>query len=146
MKFESLAHVAIRVADVDKSLAFYAKLGIVEMFRLHRDNGGLWLVYLRITDDQYLEVFPEATNVEAHDPMSNGLNHFCLEVADIEESLRELGELGIPLHMPLKTGADRNIQAWIKDPDGNRIELMQMAPNRMQAEAIVKLSAGRIAA
>jgi lactoylglutathione lyase len=146
MKFESLAHVAIRVADVNRSLEFYAKIGIAEMFRVHHDNGDLWLIYLRITDDQYLEMFPKAANVEAHEPMSNGLNHFCLEVADIEETLRELSELGIPLHIPLKTSVDCNIQAWIKDPDGNRIELMQMAPNSMQAEAIRKFSAGRTAA
>jgi lactoylglutathione lyase len=141
MKFESLVHAAIRVADVDNSLAFYARIGIPEMFRLHRDTGELWLIYLRVTDDQFIEVFPDATGTEAHDPMSNGLNHICLAVANLAETVAELEKLGIPLFMPMKEGPDRNWQAWIKDPDGNRIELMQMAGNSMQAEAIARMKA-----
>jgi lactoylglutathione lyase len=44
----SIAHVAIRVKDVEKSLDFYVnKLGFKEMMRLDRD-GKLWLLYLRI--------------------------------------------------------------------------------------------------
>jgi lactoylglutathione lyase len=36
---------------------------------------------------------------------------------------------------------DRNNQAWIEDPDGNRIELMQMAPDCLHFEAIKRLQA-----
>ena len=36
-------------------------------------------------------------------------------------------------------GLDRNRQCWIEDPDGNRIEFMQMSPESMQAEAIKRL-------
>jgi len=36
-------------------------------------------------------------------------------------------------------GADNNLQAWIADPDGHRIELMQIMPGCMQAEAIARL-------
>ena len=47
-----LGHVAIRVRDVDRTLDFYdGKLGLAELLRLHHDDGRLWLVYLRITDD-----------------------------------------------------------------------------------------------
>ena len=46
----SIAHVAIRVKDVERTLDFYSgKLGMREMMRLDRD-GRLWLLYLRITD------------------------------------------------------------------------------------------------
>ena len=38
-------------------------------------------------------------------------------------------------------GADGNLQAWIEDPDGNRIELMQMDPNNMQSKALKRLRA-----
>jgi multiple sugar transport system permease protein len=55
-----IGHVAIRVKDIGRTLDFYVgKLGFSEMMRLDRD-GRLWLLYLRITDDQYLEIFPEA--------------------------------------------------------------------------------------
>jgi lactoylglutathione lyase len=134
--FASIGHVAIRVKDVDRSLAFYAKLDIPEMFRLHRDNGDLWLAYLRITDEQYLEVFPDATTDQAPEMDTNGLNHLCLTVTDIEATLRGIEAAEVPLFRPLKMGADGNRQAWIKDPDGNRIEIMEMAADSKQAAAI----------
>lgn len=134
---DSLGHVAIRVKDVERSLAFYCgKLGLHEMFRLNRDSGELWLVYVRITDDQYLEVFPDAVGDEAPGVEANGLNHICLTVQDIEASVRQLEEAGVPLFRPLKLGADGNRQGWVKDPDGNRLELMEMAADSKQAQAI----------
>ena len=36
-------------------------------------------------------------------------------------------------------GADNNWQCWIEDPDGNRIEFMQMAENAMQLNAIRRI-------
>lgn len=48
----SLGHIGLKVKDIDKSLAFYTEtMGLSEMFRLHREDGCVWLVYLRITDD-----------------------------------------------------------------------------------------------
>ncbi len=135
----SITHVAIRVKDVERTLDFYAgKLGMREMMRLDRD-GRLWLLYLRITDTQFLEVFPEATGDRAPPREANGLNHLCLEVNSIDQAVAELEAAGVPLASPKKLGADGNMQAWIEDPDGNRIELMQIAPDSLQAKAIQRL-------
>jgi len=123
-------------------MAFYTEtMGFPEMFRLHRDDGRVWLVYLRITDDQYLEIFPEAIQDRAPEPENNGINHFCLTVENIEEIVRQLEAKGVALYLPLKTGADNNRQAWVQDPDGNRIELMEMASNALQFKAIKELHA-----
>ena len=104
-----IGHVAIRVRDVDRSLAFYAgQLGFPEMLRLHRDDGSLWLVYLRITDAQYLEVFPDAAGERAPPEDANGLNHVCLTVDDLDAVLGRLAERGVPLLRPPKRGADGN--------------------------------------
>jgi len=136
----SITHVAIRVADVERTLDFYInKLGFSELLRLDRD-GRLWLVYLRITDDQYLEVFPEGEGAGASGPEAVGYNHMCLAVPDIEQAVAELGAVGIPLTRPKIRGADGNWQTWIADPNGHRIELMQMSPDGMQAQAITRLS------
>jgi glyoxalase/bleomycin resistance protein/dioxygenase superfamily protein len=62
-------------------------------------------------------------------------------VENIEEVVRQLSGKGITLYLPLKTGADNNRQAWVQDPDGNRIELMEMAPNALQFKAIKELHA-----
>ena len=138
----SIAHVAIRVRDVSRTLDFYVgRLGMREMMRLDRD-GRLWLLYLRITDTQFLEVFPEGTGERAAEREAVGYNHICLEVADIDLALRELAAADVPLMREKQMGADGNWQAWIEDPDGHRIELMQMMPGSLQAEAIARMNAG----
>jgi lactoylglutathione lyase len=135
-----LAHVAIKVTDLERSLAFYVgKLGFSEMLRLNKDDGSVWLVYLRITDDQYLEVFPGAENDRAPGWNANGMNHMCLAVDDLKALVKEIEAAGIQLLMPLKLAVDGNWQAWIEDPDGNRIELMQMDPQSLQLKAIDRL-------
>lgn len=135
-----LAHVAIKVTDLDRSLDFYVnKLGFAEMMRLHQEDGSVWLVYLRITDDQYLEVFPGAETDRAPGWNANGMNHLCLAIDNIEGLVKEIEAAGIALLMPLKFAVDGNWQAWIEDPDGNRIELMQMAPDSLQLQAIARL-------
>jgi lactoylglutathione lyase len=128
------------VSDVERTLAFYCgKLGFEEMFRLHCEDGRLWLLYLRITDEQYLEVFPEAAGERAPGAETNGLNHVCLTVDDLDEVVRQLAERGVALTRPVKLGPDGNRQAWIEDPDGNRIELMEMAADGLQAKAVARL-------
>ena len=137
-----IGHIAIRVSDVARSLDFYiGKLGFEEMFRLDRD-GRLWLMYLRITDTQYLELFPEGQGDRAPPREAVGYNHLCLEVSDIEATLAELADKGVPLTSPLKMAADGNRQAWIEDPDGHRIELMQLSPDCLQLKAIARLRRG----
>ena len=137
---KSIGHVAIRVKDIDRSLDFYVrKLGFPEMFRLYRDDNALWIVYLRVTDEQFIELFPDAVGDRAPAAEMIGLNHLCLEVGDIDAALADLAEANVPLFRPKKVGADHNYQAWIEDPDGNRIELMQLGKDAMQAAAIRRL-------
>ncbi len=135
-----VGHVAIKVTDLDRSLDYYVnKLGFPEMLRLTKDDGTVWLVYLRITDEQYLEVFPGAENDRAPGWNANGMNHMCLTVDDIDAVLARIAAVGLTLLLPLKTAIDGNRQAWLEDPDGNRIELMEMAPDSLQLAAIQRL-------
>lgn len=137
-----LGHVAIKVTDLDRSLDYYInKLGFPEMLRLNKDDGSTWLVYLRITDDQYLEVFPGAENDRAPGWDANGMNHLCLTVDDIDKVLAQIDAAGLKLLLPLKTAIDGNRQAWLEDPDGNRIELMEMAADSLQYRNIRRLHA-----
>jgi lactoylglutathione lyase len=139
----SIAHVAIRVKDIDRSLDFYVgKLGFQEMMRLDRD-GRLWLLYLRITDTQYLEIFPEGEGESAAGREAVGYNHMCFEVPDIEQTVRELDAMGVEMIRPMIKAIDGNWQTWIEDPDGHRIELMQMAPDGLQLQAIERMRTAR---
>ena len=128
---------------ITRSLDFYVRqLGFAEMFRLDRD-GRLWIIYLRITDDQYLELFSDAVGDRAPATEAIGLNHLCLTVDDIDAVIALLDAAGIPLSRPKKLAIDGNNQAWIEDPDGNRIELMEMSPDCLHAQAIRRLAAAR---
>jgi lactoylglutathione lyase len=137
----SIGHVAINVADLGKSLDFYTGvLGFPEMMRIDHDNGAPWLVYLRVTDDQFIEIFPgaetERTSASWH---ANGFAHLCLMVDDLGAVVSDLKAKGVTMLIEPKSGADGNSQAWLLDPDGNKIELMQMHPNSQQLQAIARL-------
>jgi lactoylglutathione lyase len=137
-----IGHFALKVHDLDRSLAFYRdQLGFPEMMRLNHDDGSVWLVYLRITDTQFLEIFPGAEAGRGPGWNDNAITHICLEVDDLDVVVAAIEAAGIKLLIEKKTALDRNRQAWIEDPDGNRIELMQLAPDSMQMEAIRRLRA-----
>ena len=53
-----LGHPAFAAYDVERSLDFYALLGIRESFRLHHEDGSLMLVYPHVAGDRFIEVFP----------------------------------------------------------------------------------------
>ena len=126
-----LAHTAFDVHDMDASLAFYGHLGLKESFRLFRDDGSLMLVYLHLGGDRFLELFPNGPA-----PGSGGRGsfaHFCLRTDDLQAEVERLRGLGIAITSGPSLGLDDNWQAWVADPDGNRIELMQIAPDSPQA-------------
>ena len=135
-----IGHVALKVADIGRSLEFYRdRLGFAEMMHLNNDDGSLWLVYLRITDTQFLELFPDGQGDRAPDRDATAVNHFCLECDDLDITAARLRGAGVELTVEPKMGLDGNRQCWIEDPDGNRIEFMQMSPSSMQVEAIGRL-------
>lgn len=137
---KGIGHVALKVADVERSIEFYRdRMGFAEMMRLNRDDGSLWLVYLRITDTQFIELFPGGEGDRAPGPERVAVNHFWLECTDIHATADALRAAGIALTVAPKLGADNNWQCWVEDPDGNRIEFMQMAKNAMQLDAIRRI-------
>jgi lactoylglutathione lyase len=130
--FTDLAHTAFAVHDVEATLAFYETLGISEAFRLHRDDGSLMLVYLHVGGDRFIEVFPGGP---APDPdRQQSFKHLCLRTDDIHADVERIRGEGIPIDVEVKMGLDHNLQAWITDPDGNRIELMQLSETSPQRE------------
>jgi lactoylglutathione lyase len=139
-----IGHLALKVRDLDKSLEFWRdRVGFREMDRLRRDDGTTWLVYLRITDTQFLELFPGAATDQAPGEEANGVLHICLDIEDLDVEIARLEKAGVRIVSPIKGGIDNNRGAWIHDPDGNRIELMEMHPNSIQYKAIRALRSAR---
>lgn len=128
MAIIDLGHIALACADLEASLAFYAKLGIPESFRLKRDDGSTILVYLHIGGDRFLELFPGGpAGSDRAEGSRQSFRHICLMTDDIESDVETLRGNNVTIDREISVGLDFNKQAWITDPDGNAIELMQIA-------------------
>ena len=125
-----LGHPAFAARDVDRTLRFYRIFGIEEAFRLHNDDGSLMLVYLHVSGDRFIEVFPGGP---APDPdRVQSFKHICLLTDDISAAVERLRENDAPIDNEPLLGLDGNLQAWTHDPDGNQIELMQLSDQSPQ--------------
>jgi lactoylglutathione lyase len=125
-----LGHPAFAARDVDRTIRFYRIFGIEEAFRLHHDDDSLMLVYLHVSGDRFIEVFPGGP---APDPdRVQSFRHICLLTDDISAAVERLRENGAPIDSEPLLGLDGNLQAWTHDPDGNQIELMQLSEQSPQ--------------
>lgn len=125
-----LGHTAFAVHDIERTLAFYAKLGIRESFRLNRDDGSLMLIYLHVNGDRFIEIFPHGPEPDTQRKQS--FMHLCLLTDNLHEMVEHLRREGIAIEHEPQVGLDHNQQAWIRDPDGNAIELMQLVEESPQ--------------
>lgn len=127
-----LGHIALAAHDLERSLAFYARLGIREAFRLYRDDGSLLLVYLHVAGDRFMEIFPGGP---APDPHRQGsFRHLCLLTDNLQTTVEQLRQAGVVIEREPSVGLDHNWQAWIRDPDGNAVELMQLVAESPQRQ------------
>ena len=127
-----IGHVAFKVTDMERSLAFYC--GILDCkraFSMDRDGEpGLNMSPWRTA--VFIELFYGGTpRVEDNsDEHLTGYLHACFEVEDIfavTEQIQKNG--GTMFKEPMSV--DNNYQAWIIDPDGNRIEFVQLEPDSL---------------
>ncbi len=124
-----LGHLALRVKDMERSLDFYCdKLGLQRAFNLDSPSGEPWIVYIKVAEGQFIELFYGGTRQPETTQSDIGFNHLCLEVDDLHATAAHLKQQGVELDVEPKKGMDHNWQCWVRDPDGNRIEFMQLAP------------------
>ena len=135
---QGIGHVAFRVKDMERSIRFYEDtLGFRRAFDIPRpENGEPWIVYLYGAGDQFLELFYGGTREVPGGDETIGFFHMCIAVDDIQDIWRKIMETGAPQDDAPKQGADFNWQCWTHDPDGNKIELMQLDPNSPQMQFI----------
>jgi catechol 2,3-dioxygenase-like lactoylglutathione lyase family enzyme len=115
-----LAHACFTVSDLERAIAFYRDgLGLKPAFDFTDENGRRFGLYLHLGGRNFIELFEGNVAAPAE---GQSYRHICLEVADIEATVATLRERGIEVS-DIKLGRDHSYQAWITDPDGNRIEL-----------------------
>lgn len=133
MAILDIGHPAYGCHDLNAALQFYALLGIEESFRLVKEEGGVRLIYLHVAGDRFIELFPGGPPPEQRaSQQQQSYRHLCLVTDDIEGMVERLRSNGVTIDTEPKLGLDFNTQAWVKDPDGNPIELMQLSPESPQ--------------
>ena len=160
MKINHLAHISFRASDLEKSLHFYEKcLGLKRAFVITLGEFGpqlipenataeeaaalraefekrkdeIGIVYLSVAPGQFIEVFPGDPLLDkVKTGNQNGYLHLCLEVDDIQAWREHMLKMGAEVTTDISLGCDHAYQFWMKDPDGNEIEMMQYLPNAYQ--------------
>ena len=126
----ALAHVCFVVRDLDASIAFYRDvLGLTPAFDFINEQGERFGVYLHVGGRSFIELFQGSVDAPAP---AQSFQHICLEVDDIERTTATLRARGVEV-TPVTMGSDASWQAWLADPDGNRIELHGYTPESKQA-------------
>jgi lactoylglutathione lyase len=140
----SVGHPGLPVSELQRALHFYIdQLGLKEAFRLHRPDGKPMLVYLHVGDSNtFVELFPGMKGPSSPEPPTG--YHFNFFVKDLQATLRTLQARGYPLpadafEEAAKIQLDGTMLYFIKDPDGNRIELSQLTPQSLEVKAVGSL-------
>lgn len=122
-------HTMVRVADLDKALAFYVDtFGLRETRRVENEKGRFTLVFLAAPGDYDTALETKAPQVELTynwDPetYSGGRNfgHLAYQVDDIYAFCTRLQDKGVTINRPPRDG----YMAFVKSPDGISIEILQ---------------------
>jgi catechol 2,3-dioxygenase-like lactoylglutathione lyase family enzyme len=133
-----LAHLNFLTNDLSRIIDFYVnKLGMNVKFTLDNKQGKPFGYYFGCGNTTFLEFFDQAMAAEvwggnlAELTAGTRYKHFCLEVTGLEEYCEMLKSKGVPVS-EISMGMDNSRQAWIADPDGNAIELMEYGAASLQ--------------
>lgn len=121
---KGIAHIALRVSDLDSSRNFFHRLGFEEAFFFTRD-GKTTEVFVKVNDRQFIELYPRT---EAGQPL--GWMHVCYE-ADSLDALNALYVARGLRPSPVVKGGAGNLIFSLDDPEGRVVEFTQYLPGSM---------------
>lgn len=124
-----LLHTMLRVKDLEKSLDYYTRLlGMSELRRMEFPGGRFTLAFVGYGDEDanaVLELTHNWDQDESYD-LGNGYGHIALAAPRIYETCAAIEAAGFPIPRPpgpMKHGS--RVIAFVEDPDGYKIELIQ---------------------
>ena len=118
---------AYRVTDLGVALEFYTTVGYDVVGNLDV-GGGTRLAMLAFPEEPDVSI--ELVHRPADGPVApGGCDHLAVQVDDLDATREQLLAAGLdPSEVELPGGADGPRTAWLVDPDGYRIELVQWPP------------------
>jgi len=123
-----LLHTMLRVGDLDRSLAFYTEvLGMNLLRRKDYPDGKFTLAFVGYQPESEGAVIELTHNWETSSyDLGDGYGHIALEVDDAYAACEKIKQRGGRVTReagPMKHG--QTIIAFVEDPDGYKIELIQ---------------------
>lgn len=118
MKIAEIDHVVLNVADARRSLEFYVGVLGLEAVRLAEwDAGEAPFVSVRVHDGFIIDLMEL-------DRSGENADHFCLVVEDDIDELIAAGTITPEAGpMDLFGARGQGYSVYLRDPDGNRVEL-----------------------
>jgi lactoylglutathione lyase len=119
-----VAHMALYVSDLKASRTFYKDfLGFAEPYALKRDDGSDRIAFIKINDEQYIELFTEASKQDGY------LNHIAFYTDSALAMRAYLASRGVKVPDIVGKGRIGNSNFNIVDPDGHTVEIVQYEPD-----------------
>ena len=120
-----LIHTCYRVADLDRSVAFYEKLGMEEVGRIPIRDEAINVFMGLPGDTTHLELTYNIGRDEPYE-IGTGYGHIAITVDDMDATLERLAALGIePERPPYSVREGGSLLCFVRDPDDYRIELLE---------------------
>ncbi|MDR3515259.1 MAG: lactoylglutathione lyase [Azospirillaceae bacterium] len=126
-----MLHTMIRVLDLDKSVDFYTRLlGMKLLRRTDFDSGRFTLAFVGYGTEAETAVLELTHNWDQSEPyaLGTGFGHVAIGVPGIYKTCEALAAAGAKITRPpgpMKHGS--TVIAFIEDPDGYKIELIEKA-------------------
>lgn len=120
-----LAHIALRVSDVDREVTFFGKMGFEEAFADTKD-GHTTQAFVKINDRQYFEVLAVGGPTQPAGFLNAGY-----ESADLNTLNARYAAAGLNPSAVQKGGAG-NLIFLLNDPDGRETAFTQYLPGSRQ--------------
>ena len=124
-----ILHTMIRVRDLDRSLDFYTRLlGMTELRKKDYSGGKFTLAFVGYGGEADHTVIELTHNWDQEEPydLGSGFGHVAIGVPDIYATCERLKAEGVAIPRPpgpMKHGT--TVIAFIEDPDGYKIELIE---------------------
>lgn len=117
-------HTCYRITDLDRSVAFYQALGFEERKRKPIRDEAI-NVFMGLPDGPDCLELTFNFGVDSYD-LGTGYNHIAISTPDIHATLAELAKQDIePEKPPYTVREGGSLLAFVRDPDGYRIELIE---------------------
>ena len=125
-----LNHVGISVPNLNEAVTYYTEtMGFPEAFRIVDETGQPALVYVQVSGNTFVELQP------ANAQRPPGINHFGVHVEDMAAATATFKERGANV-AETRVSSTNAILSNISDPNGIRIELLELPPESLHMQAM----------